>query len=60
MRFFIPDPVPNRGALNPPDPVPVPDSGFYRIPVYSGTGFPCWNNWIPIDICDYRQLCLVS
>ena len=37
MRFFLPDPVPNRGAQNPPD--PVPDSGLFRIPVYSGTGF---------------------
>ena len=38
MRFFLPDPVPNRGAQNPPDPVPDPDSGLFRIPVYSGTG----------------------
>jgi hypothetical protein len=29
MRFSVPDPVPKRGAQNPPD----PDSGLFRIPV---------------------------
>ena len=38
MRFFLPDPVPNRGAQNPPDPVLEPDSGtgLFWIPIFSG------------------------